>query len=62
VRTAQLPFNKARPLGISWLKETWLTPAAYALLDVFKDLFKNEGPQRYGVEHEKATVSTTGHH
>jgi DNA-binding transcriptional LysR family regulator len=62
VRTAQLPFDKARPLGISWLKETWLTPAAYALLDVFKDLFKNEGPQRYGVEHEKATVSTTGHY
>jgi DNA-binding transcriptional LysR family regulator len=62
VRTAQLPFNKARPLGVSWLKATWLTPAAYALLDVFKERFKNEDPQRYGVEHEKATISATGHH
>ncbi len=62
VRIAQLPFQKARPLGISWLKATWLTPATYAFLDVFKTLFKNEDPQRYGVKHEKATISATGNH
>jgi DNA-binding transcriptional LysR family regulator len=62
VRIAQLPFDKTRPLGISWLKDTWLTPATYALLDVFKELFKKAEPQRYGVEHEKATISATGNH
>ncbi|MEL6354517.1 MAG: LysR family transcriptional regulator [Cyanobacteria bacterium J06627_28] len=41
VRTAQLPFNLARPLGVSWLKESLLTPAAYAFLDTFKGLYKD---------------------
>ena len=69
VRTALLPFSLARPLGISWPKAALLTPAAYAFLDVFKDLFKDNdkdndasSAQRYGVEHEKAAISATGHH
>ena len=73
VHTARLPFSVARPLGISWPKAALLTPAAYAFLDVFKDLFKdndkNNGTdstpnntERYGVEHEKATISATGHY
>ena len=38
VRVASLPFNMTRPLGISWLKNTLLTPAAYAFLDSVKHL------------------------
>lgn len=71
VRTALLPFSLARPLGISWPKAALLTPAAYAFLDVFKNLFfkdrddKNRdirSQQQYGIEHEKATISATGYH
>ncbi|EDX85930.1 LysR substrate binding domain protein [Synechococcus sp. PCC 7335] len=40
VRVAQLPFNITRPLGISWLKGTLLTPATYAFLDTFRHLEK----------------------
>ncbi|MEL6263406.1 MAG: LysR family transcriptional regulator [Cyanobacteria bacterium J06626_6] len=36
VQVAQLPFHIARPLGISWLENSLLTPAAYAFLDAFK--------------------------
>ncbi len=39
VITAQLPFEIARPLGISWLRDTLLTPATYAFLDTFKHLY-----------------------
>lgn len=38
VRVAGLPFKITRPLGISWLKDTLLTPATYAFLDTFKHL------------------------
>lgn len=77
VHTAILPFSLARPLGISWPKSALLTPAAYAFLDVFKDLFRDNdkanaednpedndtgSAQRYGVEHEKATISAAGYH
>ncbi len=50
VQIAQLPFSLARPLGINWPKTTLLTPAAYAFLDIFKDLY---GTQRYGVEQDR---------
>lgn len=39
VNVAQLPFEISRPLGISWHKNALLTPATFALLDVFKDLY-----------------------
>ncbi len=38
VRVASLPFNITRPLGISWLEDSLLTPATYAFLDTFKHL------------------------
>lgn len=38
VRVASPPFNITRPLGISWLKDSLLTPATYAFLDTFKHL------------------------
>ena len=50
VQIAQLPFSLARPLGINWPKGMLLTPAAYALLDIFKDLY---GTQQYGVERDR---------
>ncbi len=50
VQIAHLPFSLARPLGINWPKNTLLTPAAYALLDIFKDLY---GTQRYGVDRDR---------
>ena len=50
VQIAQLPFSLARPLGINWPKNMLLTPAAYALLDIFKDLY---GTQQYGVERDR---------
>lgn len=40
VGVAQLPFSMSRPLGISWHKSALLTPATFALLDVFKDLYR----------------------
>ena len=49
VRVAQLPFSLARPLGISWPKDSLLSPAAYTFLDVFKGLY---GAQRYAVQEE----------
>ena len=39
VGVAQLPFQISRPLGISWHKSALLTPATFALIDVFKDLY-----------------------
>lgn len=76
VRIAQLPFTMARPLGISWLRETLLTPATYAFLDTFKHLYTEprrdpSGTERYGVERvpfeaiesdEKAAISAPRHH
>lgn len=58
VRIAQLPFNIARPLGLSWLSKTLLTPATYAFLDAFRHLYaepdRNMGDtRRYGVERER---------
>ncbi len=47
VRIAQLPFSIARPLGISWPKESLLSPAAYTFLDIFKDLY---GTSPHGLE------------
>ncbi|MEL7353620.1 MAG: LysR family transcriptional regulator [Cyanobacteria bacterium P01_A01_bin.116] len=41
VRTAQLPFNITRPLGISWLSDTLLTPATYAFLETFQHLYRD---------------------
>ena len=40
VQVAQLPFELVRPLGISWHKSALLTPATFALIDVFKDLYR----------------------
>lgn len=40
VRIATPPFDITRPLGVSWLKDTLLTPATYAFLDTFKHLDK----------------------
>ena len=54
VRVAQLPFNITRPLGISWLSNTLLTPATYALLDTFKHLDKK--PQSGMLPYEKEPV------
>ena len=59
VRIAQLPFDIARPLGLSWLRKTLLTPATYAFLDAFRHLYaeperdsdKDLGDtRRYGVD------------
>ncbi len=67
VRTAQLPFDMARPLGVSCLRNTLLTPATYAFLDTFKSLYspgcqQSGGAQRYGVErtHAKAQGEKPG--
>ena len=77
VRTAQLPFETARPLGLSWLRNAMHTPATYAFLDTFKHLYSGPsrdpgGAQRYGVDErayrkaqdsdEKAPISTSWHH
>ncbi|MGC1308684.1 MAG: LysR family transcriptional regulator [Phormidesmis sp.] len=74
VRTAHLPFDIARPLGISWLRDTLLTPSTYAFLDTFRHLYSEPerdpgGAQRYGGEEaysdkadEKAAISATRHH
>ena len=43
VGVAQLPFSISRPLGISWHKNALLTPSAFALIDVFKELY-DAGP------------------
>ncbi|MEL7227335.1 MAG: LysR family transcriptional regulator, partial [Cyanobacteria bacterium J06576_12] len=50
VRVAQLPFHMTRPLGISWLRNTLLTPATYAFLDTFKhlDRIHQQGNPQYG--------------
>ncbi|MBE9064668.1 LysR family transcriptional regulator [cf. Phormidesmis sp. LEGE 11477] len=59
VRVAQLPFEITRPLGISWLKETLLTPATYAFLDTFKHLYRTaerDSPQQVA-EHAYAKRS-----
>ncbi|MGB3767692.1 MAG: LysR family transcriptional regulator [Phormidesmis sp.] len=77
VRIAQLPFDMARPLGLSWLRKTLLTPATYAFLDAFRHLYAEphrdlEDTRRYGVEREhpleaqdfdeKTAISATRHH
>lgn len=77
VRTARLPFDIARPLGLSWLRKTLLTPATYAFLDAFRHLYAEPArdlgdTRRYGVEraphleapdfNEKAAISATRHH
>ena len=52
VQVAQLPFTMSRPLGISWLRDTLLTPATYAFLETFKQLEKvhQRGTSQYGIE------------
>ncbi|MGB3572785.1 MAG: LysR family transcriptional regulator [Phormidesmis sp.] len=57
VRVARLPFQMTRPLGISWLRDTLLTPATYAFLDTFKHLdftyqsgISQDGISQYGNE------------
>ncbi len=59
VRVAQLPFEITRPLGISWLKDTLLTPATYAFLDTFKHLDKGHqnGLSQYRTEQTYAKTS-----
>lgn len=56
VHIAQLPFSLARPLGISWPKDSLLSPAAYTFLDVFKGLY---GAQRYAVQHDRSPAPLT---
>lgn len=65
VRVARLPFEIARPLGLSWLKDSLLTPATYAFLDTFRhlttaqseaSLAQQSSAQRYGSEHERAAA------
>ena len=72
VRVARLPFSMVRPLGLSWLKDTLLTPATYALLDTFRHLSdtatilpaalptvsSQSNAQRYGID-TAATASDT---
>ncbi len=63
VITAQLPFEIARPLGISWLRDTLLTPATYAFLDTFKHLYagaeQSSGrTQQYGGQWARLSVKT----
>ncbi|NJM97495.1 MAG: LysR family transcriptional regulator [Phormidesmis sp. RL_2_1] len=41
VRIAELPFTITRQLGVSWIKNALLTPAAYAFLESFKDLYSS---------------------
>jgi len=57
VRVAQLPVKMVRPLGLSWPKETLLTPATYAFLDTFRHLIPahQSDAQRYGIEQASAT-------
>lgn len=76
VRIAQLPFEISRPLGISWLTSSLLTPAAYAFLESFKDLYstslydrEHRDKEHRDKEHrdvqvpdEKTVVSATRHH
>ena len=70
VRIAYLPFKMVRPLGLSWLKDTLLTPATYAFLDTFRHLASASGceisrynsrfssdTERYGIEHKLAASS-----
>lgn len=55
VRIASPPFNITRPLGISWLKDTLLTPATYAFLDTFKHLdngYQSGPPQQRAVQYK----------
>ncbi len=54
VRVAHLPFKVTRPLGISWLRDTLLTPATYAFLETFKhlDFAYQGGISQYGNERE----------
>ncbi len=57
VRVARLPFKVTRPLGISWLRDTLLTPATYAFLDTFKhlDFAYQSGVSQYGSDSACAT-------
>ena len=61
VRVAELPFQITRPLGISWLRDTLLTPATYAFLDTFKhlDIAHQNGSSQY-VCSERAYSSAQG--
>ncbi len=61
VRIARLPFQITRPLGISWLRNTLLTPATYAFLDTFKHLERahQRGTPQYGSERAPSRASST---
>ncbi|MGD1895789.1 MAG: LysR family transcriptional regulator [Phormidesmis sp.] len=52
VRVARLPFAMSRPLGISWLRNTFLTPATYAFLETYNHLDQTyqSSTLQYGVE------------
>ncbi|MFK8185478.1 MAG: LysR family transcriptional regulator [Phormidesmis sp.] len=62
VRVARLPFNMVRPLGLSWLKNTLLTPATYAFLETFRptvsasqrDASPRDASPRDGSHHDAA--------
>ena len=57
VRLAALPFSQSRPLGISWLCNTLLTPATYAFLETCQRLFplsKEQGLERSSADHSSA--------
>lgn len=61
VYVAHLPFQITRPLGISWLRDTLLTPATYAFLDTFKHLdqvWQSRLPQ-YGSSDASGEAITT---
>ena len=63
VRVALLPFRIARPLGISWPESSLLTPAAYAFLEAFKNLYENlDDTQQYGVERKALANQAVVHH
>ena len=47
VRIAALPFSESRPLGISWLCNTLLTPATYAFLETCQRLFSATEKHRF---------------
>jgi len=68
VRTADLPFTMTRPLGVSWLKNTLLTPATYAFLDSVKQLEmkhqkveQRRGLSQYGNEAVNGEPVTQAH-
>ncbi|MEL6489478.1 MAG: LysR family transcriptional regulator [Cyanobacteria bacterium J06634_6] len=60
VRIAELPFQISRPLGISWLRDTLLTPATYAFLDTFKHLKAEYQNGKAQYSSERACSSANG--